>query len=140
MGNDSFEILIKNKIDEIQRVYARLEEFVGSAKLQENITGKINMVFDELLSNIIQYGYQDSNEHEIKIMVKVIDSKMRVQIEDEGVAFNPFEVRAPDTNVPFDDRDIGGLGIHLTQSVMDECQYQRMGNKNIVTLVKHLDE
>jgi anti-sigma regulatory factor (Ser/Thr protein kinase) len=140
MGNDSFEILIKNQIDEIQRVYARFEEFVGNAKLQKNITGKINMVFDELLSNIIQYGYQDSDEHEIKIMVNVIGSKMQIQIEDDGIAFNPFEAGAPDTNKPLDDRDIGGLGIHLTQSVMDECQYQRMGNENIVTLVKRLDE
>ena len=138
MENDSFEIRIKNQIDEIQRVYAQFEELVEKAKLQENITGKINMVLDELLSNIIQYGYQDSDEHEIKIMANVIDTKMQIQIEDDGIAFNPFEISTPDINESLDDRDIGGLGIHLTQNIMDECQYQRLGNKNIVMLIKNL--
>ena len=140
MEGDSFEITIKNKIDEIQRVYAKLEEFVCNAILQDNITAEIKIVFDELLSNIIKYGYQDADEHEINIKVNAIESQIKIQIVDDGMAFNPFEVSAPDIDKSLDDRDIGGLGIHLTKNIMDEYQYQSLGNKNIVTLMKQLDE
>jgi anti-sigma regulatory factor (Ser/Thr protein kinase) len=45
----------------------------------------------------------------------------------------------PDTTLSIEDRDIGGLGVHLVKNVMDDVSYQRRNNRNIVTLTKNLD-
>ena len=39
-----------------------------------------------------------------------------------------------------EDREIGGLGIHLVRNLMDEVSYKRGVDKNIVTLIKKLGE
>jgi len=61
-----------------------------------------------------------------------------VQIEDGGMPFNPFLREAPDTTASLEDRDIGGLGIHLVKEVMDDVSYQRNHHLNRVMLVKNL--
>ncbi|MBQ1603678.1 MAG: ATP-binding protein, partial [Oscillospiraceae bacterium] len=41
-----------------------------------------------------------------------------------------------DTSLAVEDREIGGLGIHLVRQLMDEIRYERVEGKNILTLVK----
>ena len=43
----------------------------------------------------------------------------------------------PDTSMPLDDREIGGLGIHLVEQMMDEVDYHRRINENVVRVVKY---
>ena len=40
------------------------------------------------------------------------------------------------TDLSVDDREIGGLGIHLVKNVMDEFSYERHLDSNVVTLIK----
>ena len=60
-------------------------------------------------------------------------------IIDDGIAFNPFDAPAPDTTLALEDREIGGLGVHIVRTMMDEVFYERDGNKNVVTVSKQLD-
>ena len=48
--------------------------------------------------------------------------------------FNPFDMEQNDIHLSIEEREIGGLGIHLVKSLMQTCQYQRKANKNIVVL------
>ncbi len=57
---------------------------------------------------------------------------------DDGVPFNPLSAAAPDTNLPLEERDGGGLGIHLVRNLVYEVSYQRRIDKNLMTMVKHL--
>lgn len=65
---------------------------------------------------------------------------MAVTIRDDGVPFNPFGLEPPATNLAMDERDVGGLGIHLVRSMMDEYMYLRQIGKNVVTLAKLIDK
>ena len=62
-----------------------------------------------------------------------------VTITDDGIPFDPFSVKTPDTDLSIDEREIGGLGIHLVRNMMDKVSYQRKDNKNIVNLIKVLN-
>ena len=44
----------------------------------------------------------------------------------------------PDTSLSIEDREIGGLGIHLCREMMDDTFYQRSDERNIVTLSLNL--
>jgi hypothetical protein len=55
------------------------------------------------------------------------------------VAFDPFSLATPDTNLPLEERSIGGLGVHFTRTLMSAYGYRREGDRNRVELRKSLD-
>jgi anti-sigma regulatory factor (Ser/Thr protein kinase) len=97
-------------------------------------------VFDELLGNIINYAYTDEQEHTIEVRVEFFGDRLTVTIEDDGIPFNPLEKDTPDTELPLEERKIGGLGIHLVRNMMDKVSYQRRITKNRLTLVKNISK
>ncbi len=101
------------------------------------IIQKFNIAFDELLNNIISYSYNDEDEHLIDIDIELIDERLIITISDDGIPFNPFIIGPPDTTLSVEDRYIGGLGIHIVKNLMDEYDYKRHVNNNIITLIKY---
>jgi sigma-B regulation protein RsbU (phosphoserine phosphatase) len=97
------------------------------------------MAFDELLTNVISYAYDDEGQHKIDIRVSLLNDAVVIVITDSGIPFNPFQMKTPDTEASIDDRDIGGLGVHLVREMLDQVNYQRKVDQNVVTLVKGID-
>jgi anti-sigma regulatory factor (Ser/Thr protein kinase) len=94
------------------------------------------MALDELLSNVISYGYQDSGEHKIRIKFSFESNILTIIIQDDGQPFDPTQIETPDLESSVEDRKIGGLGIHIVRNMMDEFSYERIDNKNVITLKK----
>jgi len=134
----SKKIIIKNTLEEVQRAIAAFEEFAEIYEISINVMVKVNIVLDELLSNIVKYSFPDGQEHDIDITLELFtDGKLVIQLTDEGVPFNPFTAAAPDFTIPLEEREIGGLGIHLVKQLMDEYSYKRQVNLNIISMVKN---
>ncbi|MEE8327951.1 MAG: ATP-binding protein, partial [Nitrosomonadaceae bacterium] len=104
------------------------------------VISTVCMVFDELLTNIISYAYQDCEQHDIGIQLFLKKNSIVIVVDDDGLPFNPFQVDAPKTQLSIEERDVGGLGIHLVREMMDNVSYQRKANKNIVTLTKNFEK
>jgi PAS domain S-box-containing protein len=134
----ALEIIICNKLEEIDTVNDAFTDFAEQCGIPMSVSLKVNMVFDELLNNIISYGYGDEEQHNIDVALECSDDHLLISISDDGVPFNPFTREDPDTTLSLDERSIGGLGIHLVKNVMDETKYQRRHKRNIVTLIKKL--
>jgi len=98
----------------------------------------MQVALDEILSNIVKYGYADDAEHEIQVRLRVLDNAFEATIEDDGVPFNPLESRAPDTASQLRERRIGGVGLHFVKNLMSEVRYNRVGNRNRVVLRRKL--
>jgi sigma-B regulation protein RsbU (phosphoserine phosphatase) len=134
-AKEQFDLEIRNELTEIARVIQAFEEYAEKVGIPSPVTMKVNLVFDELLNNIISYGYPESGEHKISIHVEKSPDRLLIIVEDHGVPFNPFTQVDVDTSLSVDDRKIGGLGIHLVKNVMDEFSYERHLDTNVVTLV-----
>ncbi|MDB4539244.1 SpoIIE family protein phosphatase [Saprospiraceae bacterium] len=130
-------IQIKNEIKELNKVIDFFESFASENHMAFAITQKFNIVLDEILSNVISYGYEDDKSHKIDVEFKIENFKLVITIVDEGIPFNPFRNDPPDTMLSLDERNIGGLGIHLIKNLSDEYNYQRQADKNIITLIKY---
>ncbi len=137
-GAQRLEIEISNQVEEIEKVKNLFDSFAAENKIIDTTRRKLDLVFDEILNNIISYGYQDKKEHLIQIKVDLSSERVLVSIMDDGMPFNPFIIKPPDTSLALEDREIGGLGIHLIKKSMDKVSYQRRIDKNVVTLVKNL--
>jgi sigma-B regulation protein RsbU (phosphoserine phosphatase) len=133
-----FEITIHNQIAEISRVAVGIEAFASEQRLCVKDVRKIQIVLEELLSNIIMYGYDDERSHDIDVKVEVVETALKMTIVDDGVAFNPLDVASPDTNLSLEERSIGGLGILLARTMVDKISYKREEHKNVMTLVKEI--
>jgi serine/threonine-protein kinase RsbW len=133
-------LLIANELDELQKINAAIEELAEEENWSPDVTFQIGLAVEELGVNIVNYGHDDDKAHEIKIVISSEDEAITIEVEDDGHAFNPLsDAPAPDLDAEVEDRTVGGLGIHLVRTMMDEVHYQRQQNKNCLTLVKRRD-
>jgi sigma-B regulation protein RsbU (phosphoserine phosphatase) len=131
-------ILFKNKLSEIERLGQVVEEFAELHHLPPNLAFEFNVALEEILTNVISYGYEDSGEHEIMIRLSCTAEEMTAEVEDDGRPFNPLEAVEPDTNKPLEERSVGGLGIHLVRKFMDKVEYKRQQGKNLLMMKKSI--
>jgi sigma-B regulation protein RsbU (phosphoserine phosphatase) len=137
--DQSFEITIKADMSEIDRVNDTFSEYAENAGLSAGIIQKVSISFDDLLNNVVAYGFDDPEGHEIQITAQHKNSRLVITVTDDGVPFNPFDQVGPDTTLSVEERDIGGLGVLLVVELMDECTYKRLRDRNVVTLTLATD-
>ena len=100
---------------------------------------KANLVLEELTLNINNYGGNDGIR-QIEITLNSETDRLIIEVIDDGSPFDPTtDATLPDTNAPIEDRPVGGLGLHLVRTMMDEMQYKREQGKNHVILIAHSD-
>lgn len=135
------ELTIANDLDELARLAGMVEEFVERLGLPERVAFNLNLCLDELITNIVSYGYDDSHHHDIHVRFALDNGRLITEIIDDGKEYDPFtEAPEPDLGLNMEDRPIGGLGVFLVKEFMDRTDYRRDGSKNIVTLEKNVTE
>jgi sigma-B regulation protein RsbU (phosphoserine phosphatase) len=132
------EIKLNNKLSELERFNQTLTEFGQQHGLGPKVMHDLNLVLEEILTNIISYGYTDNREHEIRVNLSAQPGEVTAEVQDDGQPFNPLEAAEPNTTKPLEERTIGGLGIHLVRKLMDGVEYQRQEGKNLLVMKKHL--
>jgi sigma-B regulation protein RsbU (phosphoserine phosphatase) len=101
----------------------------------------LNLSLDELITNIVSYGFSDSEAHDILISLRLEDECLITEIIDDANEYDPFaQAPEPDLDLDVDDRPIGGLGVYLVKEFMSRTNYERHGNRNITTLWQNLDQ
>jgi anti-sigma regulatory factor (Ser/Thr protein kinase) len=128
----------KNELSELNTLAERLESLGEEWELGSKAIFSINLALDEILTNIISYGFEDNASHSITIDFDLNAKDIDITIVDDGKPFNLLDVAEPDTSAPLEDRKIGGLGILFVKKFMDKVEYQRKDNYNIVKLKKIL--
>ena len=127
---------LKNDLSEIESINRHIEEFGETNQLPPDVIFNLNLSLEEIFVNIVSYGYEDENEHFVKISMSLVDNELVVKVEDDWREFNPLELPKPDLEQKLEERPIGGPGIHLVRNLMDELDYKRTHNKNILTMKK----
>jgi len=130
------KISITNQIPEIEKVCDSVSTFGEENGLSTKIIFAFHLALDEILTNIISYGYRDKDEHIIDINLSLQAGALALEILDDSVPFDPSEAPVPDINQPLEERKIGGLGIYLVKNLMDEVEYKSKDGINRLTLKK----
>ncbi len=131
-------ISFKNQLTEIERLGQVVEGFAESHGLPPKLTFELNVALEEILTNVISYGYNDAAEHDILLRLAYANETVTAEVEDGGQPFNPLAAPPPDTNAPLEERRVGGLGIHLVRKLMDSVDYRREEEKNRLTMQKRV--
>ena len=137
MPASALNLVLKNDLSELPRIAEEIEAHGEGREWPMKWILNVNLSLDELITNVISYGYEDSGEHEIRVTLTERDGALEVVLEDDGVAFDPLsEAPEPDLGASVEERRIGGLGVHFVKSLMDEVSYERRGGRNRLTLIQ----
>ena len=116
-------------------VIALLED----AEVDFKLLNKIEVALEEILTNVALYAYKPGTGNiDIDYELDETAHLLTIIISDAGKAFDPLAKEDPDITLAPKDRQIGGLGIFIVKQVMDEVTYQRVDDKNVLTLKKKI--
>ena len=136
----TLDLTVETRIEEMERMAAAVEGLGEEEDWPPALTFQVNLVLEELWLNVLNYGHEEGC-HEVLIRLVSEDESLTIEITDDGRPFDPLQdAPLPDTAGELGDRHIGGLGIHLVRTMMDELEYRREEGKNRLILVKRRDE
>ena len=134
-------LVVPASVDQLPRVnefvHAELDRRLCPVRAQ----GQLDVAVEELFVNVARYAYPDAAPDEpgsvrVSCTYHADPPCIAVDIADDGIPYNPLE--KPDAVTPDDIMDvpIGGLGILMAKRSVDEMSYERVGDSNVVTIVK----
>ncbi|MEK7346552.1 MAG: ATP-binding protein [Pseudomonadota bacterium] len=98
------------------------------------LKNKTMLVLEELVVNAITYGERQPESGFLEVRLCDEGTCLRIDVLDNGIAFDPFSLAAPDIDADLDSRPVGGLGIFLTKELSASFSYQRINEMNHVRL------
>lgn len=130
----NYSLVMRNDIQQIPT----LAEWIESIGIPQELNMPINLALEEAVSNVMLYAYPETNSGRVLVEAEKTDGQIVFTISDSGIPFDPTQQKEADITLSVEDRAIGGLGIHLVRQIMDDVQYERKENKNILTLTKRI--
>ena len=140
MISQEYKFELKNSLSELKVLNQHLNSWGGDVGLQDISIARINICLDELLTNIVSYGFDDEIDHIIKFALNGDNKWVIINMEDDGRPFNPIEKIDPDFPDNVESAKIGGLGIHIIRKLMDSVSYERKQGINKLTMRKNIQE
>ena len=138
MAKNKNSFKLKSELSELKTLYQHLTHFGQVYGLSETFISEINICLDELFTNIILYGFKDDLEHIIRFRLNLNGNTLILNIEDNGIPFNPLIKKDSVLPADINNAKIGGLGIHIVKKLMDDVWYERKRGKNKLTFKKFI--
>lgn len=129
-------IQLKYQLSELVKLAVAVKAFGEQKGLALKEIFNLNLVLDELVMNIIQYGGGSTGNNVIRIKLWLEEGWIKAELTDDARPFNPLTADPPNLDASLQERPVGKLGIHLVRQLMDEVDYRRVGGCNKLSLAK----
>jgi len=136
---DSACITLPAVVDSLGGFKTELEHFCMQAGIAAAVQEDLQVVLDEVCANVFKHAYPPGQTGALQLALQHTPEALTLVFTDQGRPFNPLAKAAPDLSLPWQAKPIGGLGIHLVQSLTEHQHYihsPELGNQ--LSLVKHL--
>ena len=138
---DYEEKFFNAKKEETADMLGFISDFSLKHKFPEEFKNQLLVVGDELISNIINHGYENNGD---PIFIRVLFNKDKrefvLTIIDEAKEFNQLAVEDSPIEGDAKKQKIGGLGILIVKNIMSDYSYQRINGKNVLVLKKSFEK
>jgi anti-sigma regulatory factor (Ser/Thr protein kinase) len=125
---------------ELGRLIGFAEEFARCQNLPEAERSRLLIVLEELFTNAIKYGYPEgaAATGRIEVGLAVTKGRLEIHFSDDGRPFDPLSHTSRDLDRDPAERPLGGLGLRLLRSLVDEARYRRDHGRNCIALVRNI--
>jgi serine/threonine-protein kinase RsbW len=138
MVQEGLHLEIKNDLAEITQVTEAIMHFSAQSGLPQEVDYALQLVAEEMLTNIILHGFPQNGLHTITIDVETKSGEVCLLVKDDGIQFNLLEHTIQKPARSLDEMKVGGLGILLIRNNVDEISYRYENGWNTVLLTKRL--
>ena len=132
------DLLLQLKLSAILKNLTQFMESVSNCAREQGFDPKkvtqIELVLEEALVNVINYAYPDKDGDVQVICSLDEENRFVIEITDWGEPFNVLSLDEPDITSDVSDRKVGGLGVFMIRSLMDDVKYRFEEDKNILIL------
>lgn len=122
-----FHLRLPAHLDSVSELLDALEAYSEAAELSPGIAARLALVAEEIAANVAMHATGASF---FEVRVRPQPGTLAISIEDDGPEFDPLARSAPDTAASIEDRDPGGLGVHLVREMTQDARYERVGGVN----------
>lgn len=128
-GDEKIKVIPNEK--SFAAVQSFAEDLTKKLAVVPKVSNKVNIAFDEIYSNIVNYSNADIAE----IKYEIVGGKLILTFSDNGTPYNPLETKEPDVTLSAEDRKIGGLGIFMVKKMTESMEYKYENERNILSIV-----
>jgi len=137
--NKSGELKVKSQTENLSEIRDFVSGNAAKAGISSSTIDNIILAVDEACTNIIKHAYKLSPQGEIIIRIDYNEEKFTITIIDYGKSFEPDRIPRPDLQKYYREHRVGGLGMYLMKSLMDDVEYKTVpGKYNQVLLSKNI--
>lgn len=136
------EITVRAAPEQIDAVMDFVNRQLDVLSCPEETRVDLDVAVDELLSNIIRYAYgPGTGTVTVRVETQLEPKALILTFLDQGAPFDPLAEERPDTtSLPARERPMGGLGLYLVRSLVDEITYARRDGQNVLTVHKEIGQ
>ncbi|TDI87345.1 MAG: ATP-binding protein [Caldithrix sp.] len=128
----------KRDLSSLGDIFEFIDEFSVKTGLDESVVFTMNLVVEELFTNMVKYT--SGNTNKILLELKKEENNLIIHLTDFDVdPFDITETAEVDTKQSLEERRVGGLGIHLVKEMMDKIEYEYKDRQSKIILIKHLE-
>jgi len=132
------EIKIRNQVNDLEHVAQFVEEIGEELGLSSELQMNLNLVMEEMVSNVIFYAYPKESDASIELVAESNGKELTFVLSDHGREFDPTIHDPVSMDINPADREIGGMGIFIVKNIMNQVTYQRLKGKNLLTMTKDI--
>lgn len=130
-----WNLTLNSELTELENVKQALNKILNNAGVTLEIIENTQLIVEEILVNIIQYGYENRSDGNIDLRLEMNEQNLIMTFKDGGKPFNPLtEVAMPDLTSDDAERSLGGFGFFLVQELSEQVDYAYQDGKNILTV------
>ena len=129
----------KRDINSLDKIFTFNDKFVKKNNIDASIAFTINLVIEELFTNMVKYNAEGPRD----IIISLKKNKNRLVMSLTDFDAKPFDITKTDevdVNERIEERKPGGLGLHLTKQMVDKIDYDYKDRKSKITLIKNLEK
>jgi serine/threonine-protein kinase RsbW len=135
---------VQATLSEVARAVERLEHELPR-RLDEQERYQVAIALAEVLTNIVEHGYENRGGPAIAVTMNTTDRWLAVEVRDAGLPIpkHKLEQAGPETSFGFDPTDLaalpeGGMGLGIIKTAFEYVDYRSQGGTNRLRLGKRL--
>lgn len=132
----ALKLTMPNSLQGLKEGQDSLARWLTASRVGQEVENRAFLVYDEIVTNIIRYAFEDGSSHSITFNALLADSELALTFEDDGRPFDPRSAPPPEPETSLVKAQIGGRGLILVRKAAKRIDYARTDNgHNRLTVV-----
>ncbi len=129
------ELALDATMADLPAILSFVETACLDASVNPELLFDLQLAVEEACSNVIEHAYRSGRGY-LLVRFETANGDVVITLRDHGHPFDPKQVAAPNLSLPLKKRPVGGLGLHLMRTLMDEVRFDFAPGQNTLVMIK----